>query len=278
MGSSLNLLLILFILLGVMFPPVLLGSPIHNSKDSNLHIYRDDYVVPNWFDHIANFSYPNLKKIFFDNSRDKKYHKIIRRRGYDCRHINPRGKRAVDVIAECYNKIRSRAIYIDAEYLMVVEQDNYPPLNAIEHLMSISKANEFPVVALPYFTGKANEARILIEDIERQRSRYLQTRMLYGIESASYVDGTIKPVYNVGMGCMLIHKIVLKEIPFRTHPKKAGAPDSFFAEDCWKAGIPIYADMAYICRHHNLNWAYANEYSEETIKNLSKKPGQIMEI
>jgi len=242
------------------FPKVLLGTPLNNFKDSNLHINRQDYSVPNWFEHIEKLTYPTLTKYFVDNSTNIFYHEKIQAKGYDCDWVNARecsNKR--EVIAQSYNKIREKLLNSDNEYLMVIEMDNYPPYNVIEYLTAICEVHEFPIVCLPYFTGKAKDARILIEDIERQSTLKQNTRVLNGNEALRFMDGDIKRIYNAGMGCILIHRVVLEEIEFRYAGKNNKAyPDGLFAEDCYLRGLPIYLDTKYICKHHNLNWVYKN--------------------
>jgi len=96
-----------------------------------------------------------------------------------------------------------------------------------------------------------------IEPIEK----HIKTLNFERNEDLCFIDGNIKKVSHVGLGCVLIKKNVLKKIPFRFEKGIGIHPDSFFAEDCFKNKISIYADTSVICKHENQAWGiYGVDY------------------
>jgi hypothetical protein len=68
------------------------------------------------------------------------------------------------------------------------------------------------------------------------------------------MDGTLKQVAHIGLGCVLIKTLVFNKIQFRFVAKEGFHPDTYFAEDCFRNKIPIYADTSCIARHENKAW------------------------
>lgn len=69
-------------------------------------------------------------------------------------------------------------------------------------------------------------------------------------------DGNVKPVYQLGLGCLLIRRDVFEKVEFRIEkedPAKSHA-DTYFHSDLKKMGIPVYCDTKFMARHINGNW------------------------
>jgi hypothetical protein len=75
-----------------------------------------------------------------------------------------------------------------------------------------------------------------------------------GSDDTCFIDGTLKKVASVGLGCVLIKTDVLKKIPFRFVKGENLHPDTFFSEDCFRFNVSIFADTSVICRHDNKSW------------------------
>ena len=73
-------------------------------------------------------------------------------------------------------------------------------------------------------------------------------------EDLGFMDGNLKQVAHVGLGCVLIHKTVMQKIKFRYVKGDRCHPDSFFAADCRLSGYKIYADTNCIASHDNRDW------------------------
>src|SRR3990167_5750190 len=127
---------------------VIIGSLFHSFKDCNLHIYSHDYKIPNWFTMFNAITYENIEHYFVDNSQDVNYHKRIRAMGYNCDYIAPLDREPRFILAECFEKIRQYAITTNADGLVLIECDVYPPINCIELMLIKSKAFDMPVITL----------------------------------------------------------------------------------------------------------------------------------
>lgn len=227
---------------------VFLGTPINEIKDKNLQLLKP-CSIPNWFSHITKLTYP-LKCLFVDNSINLHYVEKAKELGYDTERVEPYNRSNTDVLAECYEIIRERAIKEKADWLLLIECDNYPPKNVVEIFLAYCHTWDLPIMCLPYLKN----GKILIEHVNNDGRSNLKARVLERKESAHCMDGEIKMVYNAGFGCMIIHKSIFTQMPFRTDEKakEKGFPDSFFALDCYTNGIPIYMNTRYVCRHLNV--------------------------
>jgi hypothetical protein len=85
-------------------------------------------------------------------------------------------------------------------------------------------------------------------------SKNIITENFLPSEDAFFVDGTLKTVAHLGLGCVLINVDVLKDMPFRYIDGIDMHPDSYFAEDCFRKNIKIFADTNIICEHNNEDW------------------------
>jgi len=57
-----------------------------------------------------------------------------------------------------------------------------------------------------------------------------------------------------GLGCVLIHKDVLKKIKFRFDKKYEGFDDIWFAYDAFNNNFKIFADTSIKCKHLIKGW------------------------
>ena len=73
-------------------------------------------------------------------------------------------------------------------------------------------------------------------------------------EDIHFMDGTLKQVAHIGLGCVLIKTLIFNKIEFRFIKNEGFHPDTYFAEDCFRNKIPIYADTSCIARHENKAW------------------------
>ena len=74
-------------------------------------------------------------------------------------------------------------------------------------------------------------------------------------EDLCFLNGELKKVGHVGLGCVLINKQVLNKITFRIEEEyPEHSADSFFANDCFDNNIDIYVDTSLIAKHENRKW------------------------
>ena len=104
------------------------------------------------------------------------------------------------------------------------------------------------------FLGKIRKAMIQIdENVDRFKKAYRTVSFAHEQEPELF-NGQLRRVYHAGLGCILIHKKILKKIPFRYIDGGNMSADTWFANDCFKYDIPIHIDTTLLCKHLNFTW------------------------
>lgn len=227
-----------------------------------------DYAIRDWYKNVCKFSYSNFDVCAVDNSKDKKYHKKIFK--YFSEHKiksnigkltvlhTPRVHKEAEVfMAFSANELRKHFLKNDYDYLLYLECDIFPPTDILERLLSYNKQ----IISAIYFIGDKNASYPMCSDINFYfnenpviiNKNYIQG--FYGIGAYSHP----KSLTNGGLGCLLIYKDIIKEVPFRYDTelsydnKFLHYHDVMFAKDLVKKGIQnSYAPI--ICRHENVSW------------------------
>lgn len=243
-----------------MFPKVLICAPTASAKS---------YCFEEWIDNVMSFNYPNFDIRIFDNTYKDggeftlKMNSIFKNKygksnnkfyAYNSARINNMKDDAIGSVisrmAMSHNDCREYAIKYGYDYILHLETDVFPPSNVIEQLMAQGKK----VIGGLYDRDEGKWRKLMA-----QKHVYVAPRAVNSVnfvtgEEIGFANGTIKQVSSIGLGCVLIHNSVFKNIPFRFVPGEANHPDSFFSEDCFRKGIKIYADTSVYCRHDNKPW------------------------
>ena len=153
-------------------------------------------------------------------------------------------------MAMSHNDCREYAIKYGYQFIFHLETDVFPPENVIEELMAHSKQ----VIGGLYDRDEGKWRKLMMQKHIYPAPRVVNSVNFEAGDDAYFIDGTLKQVSSVGLGCVLIHSTVFKKIAFRFVEKEQNHPDSFFSEDCFRNGIKIYADTSIYCRHDNKAW------------------------
>ena len=140
------------------------------------------------------------------------------------------------------NKLQeARHIVLDCNYdaLLVVEADMVVPRTALIRLSSL----DGDVVYGLYCSRRGEHPWLVFTDVDEQEGSILEKkyRPLY---FGSAIDSC-----GVGMGCTLIRRSALLDVPFRTQ-NGGQAPDWWFALDCKEMGMHQISDMGTVCGHY----------------------------
>jgi hypothetical protein len=225
-------------------PRVLLATPTASVKD---------YCLKEWASYVKSLTYPNLDIFLIDNSLDPEHYKVILKHGLNCvPYIRTKGQEPRDFMTECSNIIRDKVINEKYDFLMSLESDIFTHPNIIEHLLSFRKN----VVGLSYFIQQTYFSRLIPFEIED--FGFLRITQTTPQDKAFMsADGKLKPVYQLGLGCILIHRSVLEKIKFRydiNDGELRGNADVYFHNDCMEKGIQTFCDWGHFCYHENGNW------------------------
>jgi len=156
---------------------------------------------------------------------------------------NPR-----ETLAQSQNLILDYAKRNNYDYIFFLEQDLFPEKDVIEHLLSFGVS----VVGNPYYKySPLHDTDYLIWlDLQKMPDGSLDARVLPFVESFHQIDGTLKKVFNIGVGCCMIDIKVFDLIhKFRVEPDDENHSDTYFAQDLFISGIPFYADTSRIVKH-----------------------------
>ena len=222
-------------------PKVLVGCPV-----SDYH----EYCTKEYLEAIKSLTYTNYDILLVDNSKDDRFYNTIKdkvpvlRTGY---HPN-----VYERVIRSRNALRQRALDGGYDYFLSLEQDVIPPRNVIERLLKYGKKIISGVYFIPEMkNGKARLAPMIWAEHQADPKKKLDIR-----EDIINGKNLIK-AGACGLGCVLIHRKVLEQIPFRYNTSEGdGIDDSFFSLDARNKGFEIYADTAIKCLHliKGRNW------------------------
>lgn len=218
-----------------------------------------NYCFTQWLDNTMSFTYPNYHVVMFDNTSDNgenaKYLESIYE---DRNYLHPFNaipsnvkniKSVINKMAISHDDCRRYAIINNYDYILHLESDVFPEPNIIEELLIHDKK----VIGAVYDRDEGSARKPMIQTLNIFQNR-VSSFNLHANESFYFLDGTLKKVASVGLGCVLISRKVFEKIPFRFEPNRNAHPDTFFSEDCLRFGIPIFCNTKMVCRHDNKPW------------------------
>ena len=225
---------------------ILIASPTADVKD---------YCFDKWMENVSKFTYENCELFICDNSVTREYFADIKKRYehlgsfFNVARVTPPLYSDVtfkSLLAKSHDKCRLYALENDFDYLLHLETDVFPPIDVIERLLDANKK----VIGAMYHIEVGEQSKLMIQQMEDFGNELRET---YNLDEAdiSFIDGDIKKVFSCGLGCVLIHRSVLKEVGFRYEEGSPVHPDSFYFADLDAKHIPVYVDTSIYCNHEN---------------------------
>ena len=150
------------------------------------------------------------------------------------------------------NLLRKYALSNNYDYLLSLEQDVLPSKDALSKLISHEKR----VVSGVYFVHNIfDNKRVLVpQAFKILKEKKDDLPPMIPINEQEFHSNKLIKIVSCGLGCVLIHSNVLKEIEFRYEYEVFD--DRFFCIDLYKKNIPIYCDTSVKCKHLILNRQY----------------------
>ncbi|NJL73882.1 MAG: hypothetical protein HC892_01415 [Saprospiraceae bacterium] len=113
---------------------------------------------------------------------------------------------------------------------------------------------------MPYFLFYLHKSQPILFELED----FGNERCYYPVSPDaifSNVDGNLTECRQLGLGCVLISKDILKEVKFRVDEtdKKGSHADTYFNQDCIEKGVKIYCDTKVWVEHRNGSWSKVNK-------------------
>lgn len=236
------------------FPKVLVAIPTYEGKD---------YIFPQCYQAVLNFTYPNFEFIIMDNTKDINYFLKLKRRGYKNIHRIPRGDNSRQALANSQNFARKKMLDEGFDYLMFVESDLVPAPDSIERLMQHGKL----VCGSLYFLGVNTKVPCVFLKEYNPSMLAMGTRLV-GVhtdaegrqsvnqsEMHEYINKGLKQVHGVGFGNTLFARSIIEQFNF-WHDERFDNKhsDVYFYMDLDNAGIPVYVDTDFITPHFPSPW------------------------
>lgn len=236
------------------FPKILVASPTARAKA---------YCFDAWVKNAMEFTYPNYDIRLFDNTpggplftaeMNQRYENVY---GEDNDKFiaiyNMEANKEKSVFAKMavsHAAAARWALQYEYEYLLHLESDVFPDKNVIEELLFCGKQ----ICGALYHRDEAIKRRLTVQVPILEAPDRITAENFEAGEDLFFVDGSVKPISHIGVGCILIHRSVLEKVKFRHDPKRDVHPDTLWAEDVAKAGYTVYVNTALICRHENKSW------------------------
>ncbi|MEW6063538.1 MAG: hypothetical protein AB1571_04180, partial [Nanoarchaeota archaeon] len=206
---------------------VLVGCPVSNHKS---------YCFEQYADAVKNLSYKNYDILLVDNSKTEHYFNFIKGKMNAVRGKYFEG--AKERIVYSRNILRQKVLDEDYDYFLSLEQDVIPPVDVIERLLKHKKK----IISGVYFVSfEEHLAPVLYKRVKGDEVRYLTFEEVK--------DDELIEVDACGLGCILIHKDVLKKVKFRYDKTKEPFDDIWFCIDAAKNGFKLYCDTSVKCMH-----------------------------
>jgi cellulose synthase/poly-beta-1,6-N-acetylglucosamine synthase-like glycosyltransferase len=226
-------------------PKILIGIPTYDAKN---------YCLDAFFQNISEFTYPksNIEIFVADNSSTNKNALMIRDK-FKVKTFwkDYTGVPIMEKLADSHNQVRRYFLESDADYLLHLESDIFPPKDVIEQLLWARK----PIVTSMYqiFDGAWRTPCIRIQD--KKTLHYNDIVFDYELNNFHHywTDGTIKEIFIAGIGCTLMNRKIMKNIQFRhdTTTKEGSPPDTYFAMDLRDKKVKNWIHTGVISFHWN---------------------------
>ena len=233
---------------GYKMKKILIASPTSDIKD---------YCFDKWMENVSKFTYENCELFLCDNSTTRDYYIDIKKRYehlgsfFNVGRVTPSQFEHLNLsyksfLAFSHEKCRRYALDNNFDYLLHLETDIFPPIDVIERLLDAKQK----IVGAMYHIEVGERSTLMIQQMEDFGNDLRETYNL-SENDLDFVDGDVKKVFSCGLGCVLIHRSVLKEVGFRYEEGSPVHPDSFYYADLDAKQIPVYVDTSIYCNHDN---------------------------
>lgn len=212
------------------------------------------YCLEAYAKRVRELTYPAYDVLIADNSSGDEYLRQLRQAGLQAIQT-PHLPDVRERVIHARNRLRDHMLCNGYDYFFSLEQDVIPPIDVLERLLRHQK----PVVSGVYYkdfhvtyTHKGKVVKTA------QKIMPLICTFVQGMEdsdkvhlcSPQEVDGDrFFRIRGAGLGCLLIHRSVLKKVQFHSDEERGTFDDLCFSNDAYKLNIPLYVDTSVKCRH-----------------------------
>ena len=228
-----------------------------------------NYCAEKWLLTLNKLKYPNFEVVVYDNTSDgganANYLNFLSQQlcvtfPFKAIHIPDTSKMdLLSRLTKSHNACLLYAMQNGFKHILHLETDVMPEPDVIERLLAHKKK----VVGAMYYRDEGKSRKLMVQRHIRRAYNNILAVNMGPQDDVCFINGTLKKVAHVGLGCVLIDLNIFKNgFVFRYKQGIDAAPDSYFAEDCFRYGIDIWADTSLICEHHNMAWGnYGLDYN-----------------
>lgn len=219
-------------------PRILVGAPVCSNKR---------YVTPYWIEAVKSLTYPRYDILVVDNSKPSaKFEDLFSKNGIHLIRSEPH-ENPFQRVAEARQRLNDFAVRGGYEYSLSIEQDVIVPPGVLETLLSHNK----PIVGAPYIVSSHTDKNRRHVDYIVSASKL--DKILDRVDGVDinewYLTEEIKDrgliqVKSCSLGCTLVSTRVLQQIRVRFNHAINRADDSYFFQDCYDRGIPVFLDTS----------------------------------
>ncbi|MDD5331688.1 MAG: hypothetical protein PHE43_02605 [Candidatus Nanoarchaeia archaeon] len=224
-----------------MKPRVLVGCPTS---------YHKEYCFDEYLKAVKNLTYDNYDILLVENSENDNFFNKIKSKLPVIK--GPYDESARERIIMSRNLLKEKTIE-NYDYFLSLEQDVIPPSNIIELFLEHDKK----VISGIYFNRDLKTRNLTpLAYIELPKEKGEELPSMRSLTDSEILSDKLIKIVSCGLGCVLIHKDILKKIIFRYEKDKDAFDDRFFGIDLYKLNESIYCDTRVKCKHFILNRPY----------------------
>jgi len=270
-----------------MLPRVLICAPV--SK-------RHKEVFIDWIGHLNRMSYPVFDVCVVDNTPDDEdFYNSIKDLTVKNKKIiswrspwKPDDEHSLRMIARVREGIRQYFLKSDYDYLFWIDTDIFIPTNGIEKLLSYNKDNvgfyvhifpegkQVPCLlksgdivmgkGMEFFSfDEINAYKEFVGDLRANRLSEEQKKLVPFIIKDTKNPQLIN-IYGVNMGCLLVNRRVVEEVPIRTHPTFLMGEDIWYFAEANDKHFEFWCDTDVRAEHRNQTWADVDSLNKDNFK------------
>ena len=235
---------------------ILLAAPIYSGKD---------YTMAEWISNIKVIAdFYGLDVALCDNTNDNgEYSDKIKKMcpsNWTITHVS-RESSSQSAITKSQNALREHFLNGNYDRYLSIEADVYPPINLLDRMVVEMDKCKADIYSGVYFIDHKENSYPMLQSlfIFRNDDGSIMDAMAYNHSFQNMFLGhkfsaSPQPIFACGFGCALINRSVLEKIEYRDDGASGAHSDSFFYQDCARAGFKAYFDSQIICNHDNFDW------------------------
>jgi len=258
-----------------LIPKVLIAAPVSQ---------RHEEVFKEWIKHLDKLTYSNFEVAFIDTTLDEgEYYSFVEKvkiKGkcpITLRHNwNPDKQHPIQMLADARDKLRHYFLQEDYDYLFWLDDDIFIPENSIQRLLSHNKdcvgfyahvfyePHQVPCLlksgdiimgqGLNFFSfEEIDEYKRFVDKFRKDKltesEKLLIPFFFFFVNRPQLIN-----IYGVNIGCLLVKRKVMVEVPFRTHPTFINGEDLWFFAEANDKNFEFWCDTDERVKHKNTEW------------------------